>query len=138
MVADAEQVADERQALVLRAQAQALAQGQPGEPEWRQGVLALEPVADDLAAGYSVVCCLGEHCREPVAAELRRVRELPGRWVCSRRWVELPQPRLVCRDWRMRTAGDSVRPHAVAVPALPWEEFAARARQRLRLAVAGE
>ena len=132
MAADARQVVDEPQvamvadagrARALRASvpAQALVQVQPGELEW-QRVLALEPVADDLAVDYSVEGCSDEHCREPV-----REQELPGRRVCLRRWVELPQPRPVCRDWQMRTAGDSVRPLAGAEPASPWEECAVRA-----------
>lgn len=71
-------VADERQALALQVPAWALAQAQPGELEWRH-VQASEPVADDWAVGYSAEGCLDGHCREPVAAEPRRERELPGR-----------------------------------------------------------
>ena len=145
MVADVGQVVDEPQvAMAANArQARALlasAQVQPGEPEWRQGVQALEPVVDDLAVvpGCSVPGRLDEHCREPVVAEPRRGQELPGRRVCSQRWVELPQTRPVCRDWRMRTVGDSVLPLAGAEPAWPWEECAVRAWRRLLWAAAGE
>lgn len=134
---DVGQVADERQALALRVPAQALAQVRPGELEWRR-VQALEPVADDWAVGYSVPGCSDEHCQEPVAAEPRRGQELPGRRVCLRRWVEPPQQPPVCRDWRMRTAGDSVPPLAGAGPAWPWEECAVRAWRPLRLVAAGE
>jgi hypothetical protein len=150
MAADARQVVDEPQVAMvadaereraLRASvpAQALARVRPGELEWRR-VLALEPVADDLAVGpgYLVGGCLGEHWERPVVAVPRRGQELPGRRVCSQRSVEPRQPRLVCRGWRMRTAGDSVRPLAGAVPAWPWEECAVRARRRLRWAAARE
>lgn len=135
-------VADGRQAVMVgdAGQARALAQVQPGEPEWVRGVQPLEPVVDDLAgrSGYSVPDCSDEHWQQPVVAAPRRGQELPGRRVCSQRWVELPQTRPVCRDWRMRTAGDSGKPLAGAVPALPWEECAVRGRRRPQWVAAGE